>query len=276
MRRTLNILLLCTLPSVVCAFDVYDSRAGGLGRGVLLSRPTAVNLVNTATDGLSRGAGMFEAGYYRRYELADLDYLFLAGAWRYRQMTMAMAASQFGKTDFYAEQLLKGAVAVHYRRLSLGMMLSAMQVQIGNGYGNFRAATVGFAGGLSAMKFTAALSSDNLTRPRLIDGGVPYEATHTLLVEYHGVEAFSFTGRVRVENQRKPQFGLGQSIRLSGRSVFFWGVGTGPVEYGGGIEIDIPFGAVTYAATIHPVLGFSHTVTLVWKCRHDRKGGDDF
>lgn len=276
MRRILNILLLCILPSAACAFDVYDSRAGGLGRGVLLSRPTAVNLVNTATDGLSRDAGMFEAGYHRRYELADLDYLFLAGAWRYRQMTIAVAASQFGKTDLYAEQLLKGAVAVHYRRFSLGMMLSAMQVQIGNGYGNLRTTTVGFAGGVSATKFTAALSSDNLTRPRLIDGGIPYEPTHTLLVEYHGVKAFSFTGRVRVENQQKPQFGLGQSIRLSNRSAFFWGVGTAPVEYGGGVEIDIPFGAVTYVANIHPVLGLSHTVTLVWKSGHDHKGGDDF
>ena len=276
MRHTLKILLLWVLPSVACAFDVHDSRAGGLGRGVLLSRPTAVNLVNTATDGLSRGAGMFETGYYRRYELADLDDLFLAGAWRYRQMTMAVAVSQFGKTDLYAEQLLKGAVAVHYRRISLGIMLSAMQVQFGNGYGNLRTATVGLAGGLSAAKFTAALSSDNLTRPRLIEGGVPYEPTHTLLVEYHGVEAFSFTGRVRVENHQKPQFGLGQSIRLFNRSAFFWGVGTAPVEYGGGIEIDIPFGAVTYAANIHPVLGLSHTVTLVWKSRRDHKGGDDF
>ncbi|MCX6835452.1 MAG: hypothetical protein NTW07_10025, partial [candidate division Zixibacteria bacterium] len=253
MRHTLQILLLCVLPSAACGFDVHDSRAGGLGRGVLLSRPSAVNLVNTATDGLSRGKGMFEAGYYRRYELADLDYVFVAGAWRYRQLTMAVAASQFGKTDLYAEQLLKGAVALHYHRLSLGMMLSAMQVQFGNGYGSLRAATLGLAGGVSATKFTATLSSDNLTRPRLIDGGVPYEVTHTLLVEYHGVEAFSFTGRVRVENQQKPQFGLGQSIRLSGRSAFFWGVGTAPVEYGGGIEIDVPFGAVTYAASIHPV-----------------------
>jgi hypothetical protein len=276
MRCTLNILLLCILPSVACAFDVHDSRAGGLGRGVLLSRPTAVNLVNTVTDGLSRGAGMFEAGYYRRYELADLDYLFLAGAWRYRQMTMSIAASQFGKTDLYAEQLLKGALAVHYRRFSLGMSLSAMQVQIGNGYGSLRAATVAFAGGVSATKFTAALSLDNLTRPLLIDGGVPYQPTHTLLVEYHGMEAFSFTGRLRAENQQKPQFGLGQSIRLSGRSAFFWGVGTAPVEYGGGIEIDIPFGAVTYVVNIHPVLGLSHTVTLVWKSRHDRRGGDGF
>jgi hypothetical protein len=276
MRRTLKILLLCVLPSVAFAFDVHDSRAGGLGRGVLLSRPTAVNLVNTATDGLSRDAGMFEVGYYRRYELADLDYLFLAGAWRYRQMTLAVAASQFGKTDLYAEQLLKGAVAVHHRRLSLGMMLSAMQVQFGSGYGSLRAATVGFAGGVSTSKFTAALSSDNLTSPQLIDNGVPYQATHTLLVEYHGTKALSFAGRVRVENQQKPQFGLGQSIRLSDRSAFFWGVGTAPIEYGGGIEIDIPFGAVSYAATIHPVLGLSQTVTLAWKSRHDRKERDDF
>ena len=276
MKRLLLALMLTCLPSIARPFDVHDSRNGALGRGMLLSNPTAMNLTSVATNALERGAGMFEAGFHRRYELSDLDYLFLAGAWRYRQVTVALAASQFGKADLYAEQLLKGSATVHYRRFSFGMSLSAMQVQIGNGYGGLRAATFGLTGGMSLKRFTVAFNSDNLTRPRLIDGAIPYEPTHTLLAEYHGVEAFSFVGRVRVQKLQKPQFGLGQLIRLSRNSAFIWGVGTAPVEYGGGIEIDVPFGAVTYVANIHPVLGLSHTVTLVWKSRPHRKGGDDF
>jgi hypothetical protein len=276
MKRLLPILILTALPSIASCFDVHDSRAGALGRGMLLSNPTAVNLTGAASGGLERDAGMFEAGFHRRYELSDLDYLFLAGAWRFRQVSVAMAASQFGKSDLYAEQLLKGSATVHYRRYSFGMSLSAMQVQIGNGYGGLRAASFGLTGGVSTKKVTVAISSDNLTRPRLIDGAIPYEPTHTLLAEYHGVEAFSFVGRMRVQKLQKPQFGIGQMIRLSGSSAFIWGIGTAPVEYGGGIEIDIPFGAATYVANIHPVLGLSHTVTLVWKLGSRRPGGDDF
>ena len=276
MSRLFLVLILTALPSMARPFDVHDSRAGALGRGMLLSNPTAMNLVGAASDGLERGTGLFEAGFHRRYELSDLDYLFLAGAWRYRQVTVAVAASQFGKSDLYAEQLLKGSAALHYRRFTFGMSLSGMQVQIGNGYGGLRAATFSLTGGMSSKRFTVALSSDNLTRPRLVDGAIPYEPTHTLLAEYHGVEAFSFVGRVRFQKLQKPQFGLGQMIRLSGRSAFIWGIGTAPVEYGGGIEIDIPFGAVTYVANIHPVLGLSHTVTLVWKLGSRHRGGDDF
>ena len=276
MRKSIFAIALATLPAAAGAFDTHDSRGGALGRGVLLTRPTAMNLVNVATGSLTDGATLFEAGYFRRYELRDLDYLFLAGAWTYRRITVAVSASQFGRTDLYAEQLLKGNLVFHYRRLSLGSSLSALKIQIGDGYGGLQAATIGLTGSLSSSKFTVALASDNLTQPTMLEGGTPYQSTHTLFAEYHGVEAFSFTGRLRGEKGQKPQFGLGQAISLSHRSEFFWGVGTAPVEYGGGIEIDIPFGSVTYVATVHPVLGLSHTVTLAYKSRREHKEGDDF
>lgn len=273
--------IIVTLPLVLAAggfaFDMRDARAGGLGRTVLLSRPTAVNLVNGPSDGLALGTWEGEAGYHRRFEMADLDYLFVAGAYRRRSVTIALGASQFGKPDLYAEQLLKGSIAYHYRRATFGGSLSAMQLQIGNGYGGLRAATVGLGGALTSHGFKVALGADNLVKARFVDNGTPVEPTFTLLTEYVGHRAFSLMGRIRWEDLQKPQFGLGQMIRLSGESAFFWGIGTAPLEYGGGIEINITFGSVTYAATIHPVLGLSHTVTLSYKSWHRKpKGGDEF
>jgi hypothetical protein len=259
------------------AFDMRDARAGGLGRTVLLSRPMAVNLINGPSDGLEIGTWEGEAGYNRRFEMADLDYLFIAGACRRRSVTIALGASQFGKADLYAEQMLKGSIAYHYRRVTFGGSLSAMQLQIGNGYGGLRAATVGLGAALTSHRFRVSLAADNLTKPRFVDNGTPAKPTFTLLTEYHGHQAFSLTGRVRWEDLQKPQFGLGQMIRLSGESVFFWGIGTAPLEYGGGIELNIPFGSLTYAATIHPVLGLSHTVTLSYKSWYRKsKGGGEF
>lgn len=274
-RQLAYILLSLGLTVSAAAFDLKDSRAGGLGRAVLLSYPTAANLVNLYGDSLPRGATQFDAGYNRRFELADLDYLFVAGAWQYRQVTFAAGASQFGKTDLYAEQLLKGSLAFHYRDWTFGVSPSAMQIQIGNNYGTLRAATVGLGAALKATLFRASVVADNLTRPRFLDNGDRTRPTYTLLTEYRGRRAFSLVGRLRAEPRQKPQYGLGQWISLSQQAAFFWGVASAPLEYGGGLEIDIPFGSIAYAATIHPVLGMSHTVTLSYRSWHRKHSGED-
>jgi len=274
-RQLAHILVFLGLTASAAAFDLKDSRAGGLGRGVLLSYPTAANLADLYGDGLPRGAAQFDAGYNRRFELADLDYLFIAGARQYRQFTVAAGASQFGKTDLYAEQLLKGSVAFHYRDWTFGVSPSAMQIQIGNDYGTLRAATIGLGAAFRAPSFRAGLVADNLTGPRFLDNSDRIQPTYTLLTEYCGQRAFSLVGRLRAEPRQKPQYGLGQWISLSKQATFFWGVATAPMEYGGGIEIDIPFGSVTYAATIHPVLGMTHTVTLSYRSWQRKHAGEE-
>ncbi|MEW5794900.1 MAG: hypothetical protein AB1772_00940 [Candidatus Zixiibacteriota bacterium] len=267
--------LLLILMSSASAYDLINSRSGGLGRSVLLSHPSATDLVNSPTDALVHNAALFDMGYDRRFELADLDNLFIAGGWQYRRWTVALGLSQFGRTDLYAEQLIKGSVVLHYREFALGLMPSAMQIQFGNGYGSLRAATFGLGAGYSGYDFKVSMVSDNLTRPRFVDNGDRTGMTFTLLTEYHGHRAFSLLGRLQAEPTQKPQFGLGQWIRLSGRSAFFWGVAGEPTEYGGGLEIEIPFGAITYAASVHPVLGLSHTVSLTYRPAR-RSGEDDF
>jgi hypothetical protein len=263
-RRTLFIILILATATVANAFDLRDSRYGGLGRCALLSQPTAANLVNLAGDGQPTDGAQIEAGYNRRFELADLDYVFLAGSCRYQQVTFALGASQFGKSDLYAEQLLKGSIAVRYHAFSFGLAPSAMQIQIGNGYGTLRAATLGVGATCTGRVFKVNVSADNLTQPRLLDDGDQIQPYYTLMTEYFGHQAFSLTGRVRAEEGQKPQFGLGQWIRLSPQSAFFWGVGGEPTEYGGGLELGIPVGSLTYAVGIHPVLGMTHTITLTY------------
>lgn len=258
-------------------FDLVKSRALGMGRTVLLSRPTATDLVNLPNPGLDSAGLLIETGYNRRFELADLDHLFVVGAQRYHNLTVAFGAAQFGRTDLFAEQLLKGLVTYHRRTWSLAGSLSAMQVQIGKGYGSLRAATVGVGASWSRPQFILSLVADNLTRPALVPGGLPFNRTYTLYSEFQGRGAYSITGRIRVENHQRPQFGLGQVIRLSHKSSFFWGLGTAPLEYGGGIEVAIPIGSVAYATSVHPVLGFSHTVSLTYRpSRKTRPEDDDF
>ena len=56
--------------------------------------------------------------------------------------------------------------------------------------------------------------------------------------------------------------GLGQKIRLSRQASFFWGVATKPLTYGGGVRFLFKNLAISYATTIHPDLGLTHTISL--------------
>jgi hypothetical protein len=277
--RTTVVALLASVVTVagVRAYDLMSPRETGMGRTVVLSSPTAANLVNGAGVGIGQGQWRLDGGYNRRFELAELDQVYLAGAWRWRQVVLAAGVQQFGKADLYAEQLLKGAIAYRNDSLSVGLSLSAIQVQLGNGYGTLRAATVGAGVSYRRGRFIGALTADDLTSPRLITGARPARPSYSALVEMFGYGSYSITGRVTLQNCQRPQFGLGQIISLSGHGSLFWGFGTAPTEYGGGIEIYIPSGSLSYATSVHPVLGFTHTVSFSYGSALTRaKKGDRF
>jgi hypothetical protein len=256
---------------------MIEPRSIGMGHTALLSDPTATGLVGTPAGPVDTTTWLWEAGYNRKFELGDLDNIFLAGARRHRKLSVAFAASQFGNSDLYAEQLLKGSLAYHYRQFSFGWSLSAMQVQIGNGYGTLRSATFGLGLFYAHPRLLVSAVGDNLTRPTLVKNTRPYERKYALAAEFFGQGSYSVTGRILMEGRQKPRYGLGQVIRLSGKSSFFWGIASSPLEYGGGIEISLPFGEFTYATSVHPVLGFSHTVTLSFSpSRTSDKKGNGF
>lgn len=266
MKRVWLTILCVMLPVAnAAAFDLVRSRSLGMGRTTLLSRPSPTDLTNYPSRSIESSRFAYEAGYHRRFELADLDNLFLAGSYRGDKLTFAYGASQFGKSGLYAEQLLKGSVAYHLKSFTVSTMLSAMQIQIGNGYGGLRAATVGLGAAWSRRNLHFSLGLENLTRPTLVPNGLAFTRKATLLAEFERPGSYSITARLRTEWGSKPQFGLGQMIRLSEKGSFFWGIGSAPLEYGGGIEIDIPVGSISYAVSIHPVLGMSHAVSVVYR-----------
>lgn len=266
LRRCLTIVVLLLLGANASGVDLVRSRSIGMGRTVLLTNPTPTDQINYAVRATDSLRFRFEAGYHRRFELIDLDHLFLAADYRYRRWTIAFGAAQFGKADLYAEQLLKGSLSYKLTpSLSLTATSSAMQIQIGNGYGGLRAATIGFGAAGSYRSWHFSLNADNLTRSTLVPNGQPFARTGTLLVEFLRPGSYSITARARLEEDEKPQLGLGQMIRLSERSRFFWGLGNEPLEYGGGFEIDIPVGAVAYALSVHPVLGWSHAFSISYR-----------
>jgi hypothetical protein len=121
-----------------------------------------------------------------------------------------------------------------------------------------------------------SLVLDNITKPTLVDGSLPIEPTYSLYGEFMSKSSFSVTIRGTWENNQPSQYGLGQRIRLNEQASFFWGLATEPLKYGGGLQFSFDKLAISYATTVHPVLGLTHTVTLSYGSRSEEKGSDEF
>jgi hypothetical protein len=263
---TLVVLCLIAVPTVG-AFELATSRGPGMGRTQMLSRSSASTLVNIPSGGIEPGEWHVESGYNRRFELRDLDQSFLAAAYRRKAITVALGLSQFGKRDLYAERTMKASLAYRIDSVSIGLLISGMLVDIGSGYGQLRAATVGMGASYRRARWFATMVVDNLTSPRLAENSVTVKPILSFYSEVIGKGSFSVTGRATFQEAESPQYALGQRISLSGGSAFFWGLSSAPLEYGGGIELHLRDIRLFYATTIHPVLGLSHTVAVAYQSR---------
>jgi hypothetical protein len=269
--------MLALHSAAVPGYDMIDSRAIGMGRTANMDEPSPTSLLRAPSDALLPGGWMIETGYHRRFELADLDDLFLVGAWRHKSFTLAFGASQFGKTHLYAEQLLKGSVLYHWREFTFAGTISAMQVQIGNGYGGLRAATFGLGLGYRRGIVLASFMADDLTRPALTENSPEKSRHYRFNTQILSNQSYSFTGMIDWESGAGAQLGLGQIIHLNKTASVFWGIASEPLEYGGGLEFEVPYGAISYATSVHPTLGFSHTITLCFRPPFvSGTKGDDF
>ncbi|MBI5265907.1 MAG: hypothetical protein HY851_01625, partial [candidate division Zixibacteria bacterium] len=244
------------------AFDGVNVHAPGTGQTVVMSQSTPGSLLNNPGMAFTTSGARFEFGYTRRYDLAELDRLHFAVAARKGAFSLAGGLSQSGKTSLYSERIVKATISMERGRFAFGLTGSSMAVQFGNNYGRFNAFTLGGGVGIRSPQVLASLAVDNITRPKLYDGAPPYPRLAAFNLELLTKKKLSLMVRTVMTESEKPRVGLGQRIPLAKRSALYWGVSTRPLEYGGGIDIGTPRFVFTYAASIHPVLGFSHTISL--------------
>ncbi len=267
MRQYRLRVLIATLTAIVFAthvraFDYPVSRAMSMGGITVLSHPSPTDIVANPGLVVSDFSLGVEFGYVQQYDLRDLDRLFLAGAAKYKSFTGGIGLAQFGKSDLYSEKLIKGALGYSIRDISVGGSVSILQVEFGGNYGRFNSATVGAGIGYARGQFRAHLSGDNLTAPKLFTSADPYRRIGKAIFEWETPRHLSTSVQATKIEKEQVRYGIGQRIPLRAGSALYWGVSTRPLEYGGGVDIGARWFTVTYAAKIHPVLGFSQTVSV--------------
>lgn len=261
--RVLIAMLIALVSAVrVHAFDCPVSHAMSMGGISVLSRPSPTDMV--AIPGLDVNDYRLgvEFGYQRQYDLSDLDRLFLAGVVKHKKFTGGIGLAQFGKSDLYSEKLIKGTLSYSVKAFCIGASVSALQVEFGGSYGRFNTTTVGAGIGYTRGQFRVHLSGDNLTAPKLFSSADPYRRTGKAIFEWETPHHLSTSVQATKTEKEQVRYGIGQRIPLRAGSALYWGVSTRPLEYGGGVDIGARWFTLMYAAKIHPVLGFSQTVSV--------------
>lgn len=270
--RATVVLYFGLLASTVSAFDTPLSRANAAGGTIRLRSTTASGLLALPVGGLSQGRYSIEAGFQRQFDLSELDQVFLAGAWRWRSLTFSFGMSQLGKTDYYSERVMKAGGAMHLDSLALGLTLSGKMVDIGSGYGQLRAAGVGGCLSYRRGRWFVAAMADDLNSPRLVEHSEAILPTYNFFGELLAKGSTALSVRATFQKKEKPQFGMSQSLKLSRAAELFVGLSSQPMKYGAGINIQISNTFFTYASSVHPVLGLTHTVTLGYGNTVQRQG----
>jgi len=255
--------MFCTVLSAD-AYDIKTGRQVGLGGTVLFSAPTATDLLSCPLGLINQNHFLFEAGIERKFELSETDMYYLAGGYRYRDFILTLGLSQFGRSNYYLEQKIKSSLTYQYKYYSAGLLLGGKLVTVGaeNRAVTLSATSIGLVGGINFDKYHLGLIIDNLNRPKLYEDAVAENVVYNILAEVEGRGNYSLMARATFEQYEQPQFSLGQHIRLYDKHALFWGIGTEPLTYGGGLEIFYSGFTLIYASSYHPVLGFSHTISL--------------
>jgi len=263
------------------AIDFPNSHDMAVGGTLILSGGAPTALVNAPGCAIGSYLTGLEIGYDRQYDLSELDHLFIAGAVRHKRFSGALGLSQFGKSDLYAERIIKASATYSTQALSFGLSATLFQAQFGRDYGEFHTTTFGAGLGYRKGRFLGLALADNLTRPKLFSSAEPYPRVGSVNLEWSTERRLAILARAVKTERQKIRYGLGQRIPLTRTSSLLWGISTRPLEYGGGIDIGAEWFTFSYAAKIHPVLGFSHNVSILLTHRGHSKSspgrmGDEF
>jgi len=258
--RPLVIFLLLSAP--LLGYEIDAGRSLGMGGTIMLTAPSATDLLLDPVALNPDRQALIESGYQRRYDLPELEKGYFAAGYRRGSFSFALGASQFGKDDYYSEKILRTSIGYYYRFIGFAIVGSGKSTKFGNNYGSFSANSIGLAGALNYKEYHLAIVADNLNDPKLVKNGKTDPFNVKVLTEVKGSKSFSVTGKMGIEKNQKLSLSLGQYIFVSGKNVIYWGLSGNPLTYGGGLELSYSKFVINYSVNYHPALGISHNISL--------------
>jgi len=271
MKTAIVIIFVLLISAALFAYDIEGGRQMGMAGTIIMSEPSAHGLLNCPIDNLYPGQFVIESSANRKYGLADLDQISFLTAYRFKKFTAAFGFSQFGTPDYYTEKIIKTVFSYHVNSITPMLITSGRLIEIGDVFGKLRAASIGIGVSYHEDNYYFGLTLDDINNPKIAKNVEGESIKLNIFAEISGGEKHSVTGRLILEKYEKPFLSLGQFIHLTKTNGLFWGMSLNPLKYGGGFEIVYKKFSVDYGVSHHPVLGFSHSISLSYIFGHKEK-----
>lgn len=269
----ITLMVVLMLGSSAAGYDFIYDKSHALGQTILLSQPTATGQLKLPSMVYNENNFILQTGYNRQFEMKELDHLYLAFSGRQKKFGFAFGYSQLGESELYVERTVRLMSSIVLDNFSGGIYYSFRQLDFGEGFEKLSGHGLGLGMSYRLGKFITGLSMDDLNQPKFTEDGLKLQPYFNWYNEFVGSETFSVTARVKWQNKEKTQLGLGQKVVVSNYGSLFWGISTEPMIYGGGVEFNYSRHQMIYSTSYHPVLGFSHSVSLLFG--FGSKGEDD-
>ena len=253
----------------VCAFEPANLHQLGGTQGIAIASGLNVCGINDVIEGRNLE---FYTGYFRQYELPDLDTRFLGVDGNTGSYSFGLGMSQLGNSDYYSEQTAQVGGGRRMGRFHVAVSVSYSSKNFGKAYSSIDAFAYGLGFAWISDQVSCLLVADNLNRPELYRDSERIERTASLYALIRTSKTSDFVFEQKFEFGQKPVYKLIQRLNVSSHGSLFWDFSANPSTYGGGVELKFRGYSIIYAASIHPILGLSHGLSIAYNILANTEG----
>ena len=249
-------------PSAQAAFDNCGSSAKTLSLGnasiAMTDEPSAL-LTNPGALGFLQQKG-FQASLSRLFDLDELSEKEFYVALPLNSFSLGAGFYQFGKRDYYQENLLTLAFAYKIKDLlSLGSNLKYMRASFSSGYNSLSAFSMDFGCTYKTNnRLQIGTVAKNVNQPELVEDSDDIPANFCFGLAVFPFPEVTLLMDLTYEKRYKEQLHIGQEITLLKNLPLRFGIQTSPARYAFGAGFNFDKFVFDYAYLNHSVLGNTH------------------
>lgn len=253
---------LCVNASVVHSQSFMSADIVANGGSPSLSNPSSSAMISIPGLTTSESKYLFDIGWERKYQLRELDQMYLSVTVSTPIGSISAGFDQFGTTNLYQEKTARMVFSHPFGNVGGGILIEGSQVSFQEGFESLSRLSLGCGMSATYSSLTVAVAGYDLNSPSYADGSLAASPNGQVYVEYSGANNARASAYLKCSDQSKPQFGIGQRLSISSQADLLFGAETLPTEYSAGVHLKHGKSVFSYAATYHADLGISHVMSF--------------
>jgi len=206
---------------------------------------------------------VFESSYRALYNMTELADSRGALAYSHGVVTAGVAVASFGKADYFQQLGISIFASRRTGRFVLGGAFTYSRISFGGGYTPVAAFTENAGVSYQRGSLIAYMVARTINRPRYCVGADRLAREGEIGLSYRSGEYLDSQIKTLFIERQKRTAQLVQAFQLNKFAQINWSLVLSPVRFGAGVKLEKGHLGFGYLFSHHPVLGPTHTVSLL-------------